>query len=260
MKKILNFATAITLLLGLCGCAEINSFLKSYKLSNKYSHPEFRRFELHDIGLVPLKNDTAFRKDIAAQVTKQLATELNKRGWYVIHMINESDLASPEKLSNIDAVLKGSVFDYRDVEPLKLGVKLALLDINTKETIWSAQEVFDAASVKLTESVNYYYRGQVDKRNPIMGHKLYLISINKFTEYALSTVVDTLEAAIKEKMILDQKEMEEQLRAERLEEKKARDAEFQALGQERIERVRQKEEMKQNKGKSVESATLILGG
>lgn len=253
MKKLLTVLAGILILSGLFGCAELNLFFKNYKLNNQYTHPEFRRFKIHDIGLVPLKNESASKRDIAAAITNQLVIELNKRGWYAVHVIKEEDTVSPDKLPNIDAVLVGSIIDYRDVEPLKFGIKLTLLDINTKETIWSAQEIFDGSNNLVAKNVATYYSYQVDKRNPLMGSKLYLISINKFVEYGLFKVAESLDAAIRQKMVDDKKEQEAFKKA-------AMEEEYKAKATEREERVRVQEKEKEEKQKPLDSATLIRGG
>jgi hypothetical protein len=253
MKKIVTVCLGIFILSGLFGCAELNLFFKNYQLNNQYTNPEFRRFKIHDIGIVPLKNESASRKNIADGITQQLVIELNKRGWYALHMISEEDLATPEKLSNIDAVMIGSIIDYRDVEPLKFGIKLTLMDINTKETIWSAQEIFDGSNNLVAKNLETYYSYQVDKRNPLMGSKLYLVSINKFVEYGLFKVTETIDAAIKQKFIDDKKEQEALKKAAMVEEYKAKAAE-------REERVRLREKKVREDRKELDSATLILGG
>jgi hypothetical protein len=253
MKKIVTACLGIFILSGLFGCAELNLFFKNYKLNNQYTNPEFRRFKIHDIGLVPFKNESASRKDIAAGITNQFLIELNKRGWYAVHMVREEDVASPDKLANIDAVLFGSIIDYRDVEPLKFGIKLTLMDINTKETIWSAQEIFDGSNNLVAKNLETYYSYQVDKRNPLMGSKLYLLSINKFVEYGLFKVAETLDAAIKQKMIDDKKDQEALKKA-------AMEEEYQARAAEREERVHIKEKKQKEQQKILDSSTLILGG
>jgi hypothetical protein len=253
MKKIVTVIAGFFALTAFCGCAEMNLFFKKYDFKNQYTHPEFRRFNIHDIGLVVFKNESASRKDIAPAITNQFVTELNKRGWYTIHLIKEEDIATPEKLANIDAVLVGSIIDYRDVEPLKFGIKLTLMDINTKETIWSAQELFDCSSNLTIKDVQEYYAYEVDKRNPLMGAKLYQVSINKFVEYGLYKAANTLDAAIKQKLIDDREEQEALKKA-------AMEEEYRAKAAEREERVRAKEKERRERQKGLESATLIIGG
>jgi hypothetical protein len=253
IRNILGVLSAAFLIFTLTGCAELHNFFTNYKLDNEYAHPDFRRFKLHDIGLVPLKNDTEIKKDIITGATKQLVRELNKRGWYVVHMIKQEDLNSPEKLPTIDAVLVGSIIDYRDVEPLKFGIKLVLMDINTKETIWSAQEIFDASNPQMLNNIKNYYSYKDSKTTPIIGYKLYIVSINKFMEYAYSRMVDTLDAEIKDKIIADNKEVEELKQAKEKEETRLK-------SEERRERIRQKEKKSLQDKSAVESATLIIGG
>jgi hypothetical protein len=253
IKNILGVVSLFFFVITISGCAELHNFFTNYHLDNEYAHPDFRKFKLHDIGLVSLKNDTEIKKDITGAATKQLVIELNKRGWYVVHMIKQEDLASPEKLQSIDAVLVGNIIDYRDVEPLKFGMKLALIDINTKETIWSAQELFDASNPQMLNNIKNYYSYKDSKTTPIIGYKLYTVSINKFMEYACSRLVDTLEEEIKDKIIADNKEAEELKQAQEKEKTKQK-------SEERRERIREKEKKSMQDKSAVQSATLIIGG
>lgn len=190
MKKIL-FQAVIIMVITQLFCAL--SLASGLSLKNTYVHPNFKSIKLHDIGVVTFKNESQYKKDIRAYVTEQFIAELNKRGWYVIHSLKEEDLSSPEKLNRIDAVLTGSIIDYRDYEPLRFGIKLTLTDLNTNQTLWSVQEVFDATYKEVTDSVKSYYNNFVDKSYSLMGHKIYLISMAKFLEFSLNKVIDTLD-------------------------------------------------------------------
>lgn len=173
----------------LAGCA-LTRPVKA--VPNVYVHPEFKKIRLHDIGIVPLTNESRSRKDIAGVVTGQFISELNKKGWYVVHLLSPDDLANQEKMSHIDALLTGRILEYSDIEPLKFGIQMTLTDLETKETLWSVQKVYDSNNVDVVEGVKEYYNTVVKNKYPVMGHKIYLLSMNRFLEYVFGSIAETL--------------------------------------------------------------------
>lgn len=195
--RTVRFTALIFVILTFFGCAT----MANRPLTNVYTHPNIKTIKIHDIAVITFANASNTKKDISASVTKQFITEFNKRGWYVLHEIDKADLEVPEKIARIDAVLTGTILEYRDYEPLRFGVKLVLKDLTTGETIWSVQEVFDASRHSVIADVKSYYDTYVSQTNPVkelfeaniyMGYKLYLISMNKFTEFCFNKIVDTL--------------------------------------------------------------------
>jgi len=173
----------------LAGCA-LTRPVKA--VPNVYVHPEFKKMPLHDIGILPFVNESRSRKDIAGVVTGQFISELNKKGWYVVHLLSQEDLTNQEKMSHIDALLTGRILEYNDIEPLKFGIQMTLTDLETKETIWSVQKVYDGNQVDVVESVKGYYNTAVKNKYPVMGHKIYLLSMNRFLEFVFSSIAETL--------------------------------------------------------------------
>lgn len=162
-------------------------------LTNVYIHPDFKRLKIYDIGILPFKDKTdPKRKDIGSLITAQFISQLNKKGWYSIHNLKEEDLDFPERLSKIDAILKAEILEYQERRPLKFGIKLSLIYLDTNETIWSLQEIFDANQKKVVHQIKGYYRDNIEKTFPLTGHKLYLVSIDKFLEFVFDTIIETL--------------------------------------------------------------------
>lgn len=166
--------------------------LANLSLTNVYIHPDFSKIKIHDLGVVTFTNESGVKKDISPQVTQRFIEELNKRGYYVIHRLTPEEVNSLQRLADIDALLTGTIIVYRDYEPLKFGIKLTLKDLTTNQTLWSVQEVFDSSRRDVVESIKNYYRSLIDKRHPIIGYKIYLVSMDKFIEFCFNKIIDTL--------------------------------------------------------------------
>lgn len=190
MNHTKTFIGLVSIVVLMTGCARLTHSVRA--VPNVYVHPEFKRIQLHDIGILPLSNESRSRKDIAGVVTGQFISELNKRGWYVLHLLSQEDLTNQEKMSHIDALLTGRILEYNDIEPLKFGIQMTLTDLETKETLWSVQKVYDGNQVDVAESVKEYYNTAVKNKYPVMGHKIYLLSMNRFLEFVFSAIAETL--------------------------------------------------------------------
>ena len=177
------------LLMALNGC--ITLFPKK-AAPRVYVHDAFPETKIRDIGVLPFVNHSNSKKDISNAVTSQFVTELNKKGWYVLHPLTEEDLLSPEKVEHIDGLIRGDIQEYKDMDPLRFGIQLTLTDLETQETLWSVQKVYDAAQQDVVESVKAYYDSHVKDQHPVMGYRIYLLAMNRFLEFVFSDITDTL--------------------------------------------------------------------
>ncbi|MCM8826848.1 MAG: hypothetical protein NC904_04945, partial [Candidatus Omnitrophica bacterium] len=115
-------------------------------VDNYYTIPNFSKLKVSDVGFVGFVSKEKLPQDIISRVNDIFSTELERRNWYRVHRLKEDDLKDFDKLSNIDALIEGEIICYKELEPLKFGLRVWMKYINTGQTIWSSSYIFDASA------------------------------------------------------------------------------------------------------------------
>ncbi|MFC1763405.1 hypothetical protein ACFL6U_15170 [Planctomycetota bacterium] len=166
--------------------------------------------ELATIGrvvLVELDNHSEY-PEISAEVSEILYAALQKTQLFGITTVDQSDplwrglqleldtTYSVEEMIKIrktlksDAVLSGTVTEYRPYPYLKLGLRLRMVDLADGELIWGIEHLWDATDLKSKTRVSHYrkeYLGSVSSESELleMSHK-------EFMKFAAFEIGNTL--------------------------------------------------------------------
>jgi hypothetical protein len=90
-----------------------------------------------------------------------------------------------------DAILFTRLTQYHAYPPIVIGWRMRLVD-SPGETIWAADEVFDAADLGVSNSARRYDRDRV-RNNPVLeDSRSILLSPKGFGQYTLSAIFQTL--------------------------------------------------------------------
>ncbi|MCM8824018.1 MAG: hypothetical protein NC822_05020 [Candidatus Omnitrophica bacterium] len=165
-------------------------------VDNYYTIPNFSKLKVSDVGFVGFVSKEKLPQDIISRVNDIFSTELERRNWYRVHRLKEDDLKDFDKLSNIDALIEGEIICYKELEPLKFGLRVWMKYINTGQTIWSSSYIFDASAKEVVYWVKDYYKSKFPKY-PLLSYRAFLISIDKFVEFSCNRIIDTIEISQK---------------------------------------------------------------
>jgi hypothetical protein len=93
-----------------------------------------------------------------------------------------------------DGVFFAEITSFKPYPPLVMGWKLRLVELGKGETLWAADEVFDASDPAVSNGARRYHR----ERSPVTGaladSKAILLSPSNFARYSISTLVATLDS------------------------------------------------------------------
>jgi len=93
-----------------------------------------------------------------------------------------------------DAVLFSKLTAYRPYAPLTIGWNLKLADAESPSIWWAADEVFDAGDKQVANAARRFYKETFNGPAPLSESKTVLWSPQRFSQYTLSALFDTLPA------------------------------------------------------------------
>jgi len=185
------------------GCVTSDFFLKKAHFDNFYVSSYFPEFYVKDVAFVPFSSQAGLSRDQLAMINEVFVTELRKRNWYRVQVMDNVQARDFSRLEKIDAVISGEVINYQEQEPLKLGLQVSMRYLNTGQTAWSASNVFDASSRETVSLLKKYYREKKYAGSSLWEHKAYLISIKKYAEFCSSVLIDTIKEGWEKELALN---------------------------------------------------------
>lgn len=206
--------TALLVLLSLASCTPTESFY--YRNSSK---------DLRTIGrvaIVELDNDSSYPQ-ISADITEALFLALQKRQVFGLTTVRRDDPAwrslrldldadSPadnsafgvpstftlEQLSaarstlKCDALLVGTVTEYRPYPRTAIGVRMKILDLKDGQLLWALEQVWDAADKTTERGIQEYYQSQMRSGFAPLAEQLVTVSSLEFVKFVAYEIAETL--------------------------------------------------------------------
>jgi TolB-like protein len=93
---------------------------------------------------------------------------------------------------SVDAVVFGTVSEYRPYAPPRVALKLSLVDTQTGRVLWQVDDYVDSADARTAHSMRKFFDGVIDDQNTQFGDELLLTSPELFARYALRRSAKTL--------------------------------------------------------------------
>jgi hypothetical protein len=93
-----------------------------------------------------------------------------------------------------EGVFFAQLTSYHPYQPVAVGWKLRLVEVDGKETLWSADEVLDAGNAQVANAARYYSGRQIYNEGPLDDPSAILGSPSRFGQYTLSALLATLPA------------------------------------------------------------------
>ena len=91
-----------------------------------------------------------------------------------------------------DGIFFAHITRYHPYPPLVAGWRMRLITAPEGETLWSADEVFDASEASVSNAARRYSKDHV-KNNPVLEQSRgILLSPSRFGQYTLSALIETL--------------------------------------------------------------------
>jgi hypothetical protein len=162
------------------------------------------------VAIVELDNDSAYPK-ISTDITEALFLALQKKQLFGLTMVHQDDAAwrsleiEPDTVYTLeqlfviynvlkcDALLVGTVTEYKPYPHMTVGLRLRLLDLSDGQLLWAAEQVWDSADKTMQRTIKKYYQSQTLSGQESLSEQMTIISPLKFIGFIAYEVAETLQ-------------------------------------------------------------------
>ena len=175
-----------------------------------YLNPDKDLCTIGRVAIVELDNNSGLPQ-ISADITEALFLALQKKQIFGLTMVCQDepawrslqlDLDSTYRLEQLlairktlkcDAVLVGTITQYKPFPHMAIGLRMRLLDLKDGQLLWALEQVWDSAD-KTTESrIKNYLRSQMRSGLAPLREQLVVVSPLKFIKFVAYEVAETLQ-------------------------------------------------------------------
>jgi hypothetical protein len=202
-------ALVLTILLsaGLLGC---RSPLTTSAADSYYLNPNKNLRTIGRVALVEPNNESSYPQ-ISTDVSEALFLALQKNQLFGLTPIKQDspdwrnlqanlDSAYPlQQLSvmrqtlKCDAVLIGTITEYRPYPHLTVGLRLKLLDLTDGQLLWGIEQVWDSADKYTEKQIKSYHNSEMRSGLTSLHEELVAISSINFIKFVAYEVAQTLQ-------------------------------------------------------------------
>ena len=134
----------------------------------------------------------ANRFEIARIKPEQLQQWTGAARWDTQDILPADLIKTLRERTGCDGILFTHLTRYHPYPPLVVGWRMRLVNAPEGETIWSADEVFDASEATVANAARRHAKEHV-KSNPVLEQsRSILLSPSRFGQYTLSALMETL--------------------------------------------------------------------
>lgn len=203
-KKLLLFLTAIVL----SGCQFYRTATPVGE--HYYLNPDKNLSAVGKVVLVELSNNSSYPQ-VSADVTKAIFQSLQKKQVFSLDVALQNDpswkslqmdldsaytleqLVAMRQTLKCDAILTGSVTEYRPYPHMSLGLRLKLTDLADGQLLWAIEQIWDGTDKNIEERVKNYYRTHILPGSESLAEQLGTVSSIKFIKFVVYEVAETIE-------------------------------------------------------------------
>jgi hypothetical protein len=165
--------------------------------------------EIGRVAIVELDNNSSY-PEISDDVTEALFQSLQKKQVFGLTFVHQSDSAwrslqmSPEATHSFDqlltmretlkcdAVLTGTITEYRPYPHMVIGLRLRLVDLTDGQLAWALEQIWDTADKTTEYRIRHYFRRQVRSGFAPLHEELVAVSSLRFVKFVAYEVAETV--------------------------------------------------------------------
>ncbi len=176
-----------------------------------YLNPDKALCTVGRVAIIELDNDSGLPQ-ISACLTEALFLALQKKQIFGLTMVCQDEpawrslqldldstcsleqLLAIRKTLKCDAVLVGTITQYKPFPHMAIGLRMRLLDLKDGQLLWALEQVWDAAD-KTTESrIRNYLQSQMRSGLAPLREQLVVVSPLEFIKFVAYEVSETLQS------------------------------------------------------------------
>ena len=174
-----------------------------------YVNPDKKISSIGRVAIVELQNESLYPQ-ISVEVSEVLYNQLQKKQVVGLSVIHKNDpqwkiLQLPpvppydlQQLSDIrkslkcDAIILGTVTEYKPYPHLAIGLRLKMIDLSDGQLIWGYEQVWDSTDRTCQKEAEKYYRSEKSTDFGLLRKTLVTASSIEFLKFVSFEVSQTL--------------------------------------------------------------------
>ena len=176
-----------------------------------YINPEIDLSAMGRVALVELENLTDY-PEVGEDLSESLYIALQKRQYFGLMTVAQNDprwrsLQSPldanydadqliemQRVLQCDAILTGSVTQFKPYPHMNVGVRIRLIDLRSGELLWGAEQVWDCGDAHVKVGIKYYLQQEIGAEANPLQRNLISTSPKNFFKFVSYELAQTLES------------------------------------------------------------------
>lgn len=189
------------------GCHDQSIFLPA--ANYYYLNPNADLRMVGRVAVVELDNDSS-RTRASSDITEELFRALQKEQIFGLTIVRQDDPSwrslqleadsayNDEQISSIretlkcDAVLVGSVTEFRGYPHMTVGLRLKLLDLKSGKLLWALEQIWDISDKQTEARIKRYYKSEKTAGSGALEQRLASLSPLEFIRFVCYEVGETL--------------------------------------------------------------------
>ena len=174
-----------------------------------YLNPNKSLTTVGRVDIVELDNNSSYPK-VSTDVTEKLYQALQKKQIFGLTVVRQNepswrslqlDLGSKYTLDQLsaihetlkcDAVLLGTITEFRPYPHMTIGLRLKLIDLRDGQLLWALEQVWDCADKTTEYRIRDYFRSQKRSGYAPLHEQLAAVSPIEFIKFVSYEVAETL--------------------------------------------------------------------
>ena len=208
--SIKTLKTVLLLLLTVSsGCGVLNS-APPQEMGHFYINPNTDFDDIGRVAVLEVKNEST-RVDLASQLTDSISEALQKKHLFSVTTLGPDDpdwrrlavgdddissysirqLDAVRSQLGVNAVIYGSITEYRPYPHMLMGLKLKMLDLRDGKLLWAMEQVWDSTDKRIEMRMKHFYKDYMRDGYQPIGWQLLVTSPKAFNKFVVHEVAAT---------------------------------------------------------------------
>jgi hypothetical protein len=175
-----------------------------------YRNPNKNMSLIGKVGIVELDNKSSYPQ-ASADITEALFQTLQKKQLFSLTIIHQKDpawrslqleldsaytleqLLAIRKTLECDAVLIGTITEFKPYPHMAVGLRLKLMDLKDGQLLWALEQIWDTADKTTERRIKDYFKRQMRAGFDPLREQLVTISPIRFVKFVAYEVGETLQ-------------------------------------------------------------------
>ncbi len=189
----------------LCGCTVINPVVP--ETGHYYINPDADFARIGRVVVFEFDNQTEY-PSISADLTQAVTDGLQRKNLFSLRIIarnsdvwqdmqldkqsfTNQELLDIRKRLSADAMVIGSLKEYRSYPHLMASLNLKLIDLNTGGILWGLEQIWDSTDQSVEQRMKMYYRDKMRSGEPL-NWQILVYSPREFHKFVADEIAQTL--------------------------------------------------------------------